>query len=320
MIVVTGAYGFLGSCLVTALNEAGFHEIIVVDDFYKDRKEPNLEGKVIRDWIHRDLLIPWLEKADRSVDFVFHMGAHTDVSSTDDSDFEWLNVGFSRRLWQVCADRQIPMVYASTAATYGKEVSKYSDDHDDLALCKPESAYARSKHTFDEWALAARTAPPHWAGLKFFNIFGPNEYHKKGRASIVFRLFREVQETGEVCLGKSNNRSDLLSRRIDLLYVKDAVKMCIYFMRRDVESGLYNIASGKSETFENIAESVFNAMSIKPSIKTAGCQPPEDRAMLYLGDVSVDKIESSGYEFDLRKVSGNIAECVQEYLLENKYY
>ena len=178
MIIVTGAAGFIGSCLVSRLNEAGHENIVVVDDFAKTEKDQNLVGKTITAKVGRDGFIKWLADFGHEVDFIYHIGARTDTTEFDVSIFDELNLNYSKDIWNLCVKHNIPLVYASSAATYGLGEHGYKDDHDVISSLKPLNPYGDSKNDFDKWVLTQTEFPPFWAGLKFFNVYGPNEYHK----------------------------------------------------------------------------------------------------------------------------------------------
>ncbi|MDX1476847.1 MAG: ADP-glyceromanno-heptose 6-epimerase [Saprospiraceae bacterium] len=321
MIAVTGAFGFIGSCLVAALNAAGERDIVVVDDFYKTKKEPNLAGKWIREWIHRDIFLKWLRKSHLSVDYVFHLGARTDTTSSDQALFDRLNLEYSKELWELCSEYEIPMIYASSAATYGSGDQGYADDHDALDRLSPLNAYARSKHAFDLWALAQSEAPPAWAGLKFFNVYGPNEYHKGRMASVVWHTFRQIRETGRMELFRSH-REDIADgeQRRDFIYVKDVVDVCIDLMGRPFPPGLYNVGTGKARTFLDLATATFRAMDRDPDI--VFIDTPEDirDTYQYFTEADMTKLRSIGYERPFTRLEEGINDYVQQYLLTRSYY
>ncbi|HSF89004.1 MAG TPA: NAD-dependent epimerase/dehydratase family protein, partial [Saprospiraceae bacterium] len=204
MIVVTGAIGFIGSAFVGYLNQLGYTDIVVVDDFYQWKKEKNLKGKRVHDWVHRDLFIAYFEKMASQVDVVFHLGARTDTISEDVAIFNTLNLQYSKDIWRICTANEIPLVYASSAATYGDGDLGFSDDHAVVSKLKPLNAYAQSKQDFDQWVLTQKKTPPRWYGLKFFNVYGPNEYHKARMASVIFHAFHQIRETGKLKLFKSH--------------------------------------------------------------------------------------------------------------------
>ncbi len=197
MIVVTGAAGFIGSCLVSKLNQEGYNFIIAVDDFSKLEKLDNLEGKTIQERVERSEFFDWLDKNQEEVEFIFHIGARTDTTEFDRAIFEELNVQYSKEIWNRCIAYQIPLVYASSAATYGLGEHGYDDNEAEIPHLHPLNPYGDSKNEFDIWALAQEKKPFFWAGLKFFNVYGPNEYHKGRMASVIFHAFHQIRKTGK---------------------------------------------------------------------------------------------------------------------------
>ena len=193
MIVVTGAAGFIGSCLVSRLNKSGYEDIIVVDDFSKTEKDGNLDGKTIKAKVGRKDFIQWLAHFGQEVDFIYHIGARTDTTEFDISIFDELNVNFSKAVWSASVKFNIPLVYASSAATYGLGEFGYKDDHSVISSLKPLNPYGDSKNDFDKWVLNQTESPPFWAGLKFFNVYGPNEFHKGRMASVTFHAYKQIE-------------------------------------------------------------------------------------------------------------------------------
>lgn len=204
MIVVTGAAGFIGSCLVKKLNDERFFDVVVVDDFTNADKAPNLEGKTFKEKVHRDNFADWLKKNHRFVEFVFHIGARTDTTEMDVNIFNKLNLNYTKEVWKVCIEFGLPLVYASSAATYGAGEHGYEDNHKIVEKLKPLNPYGASKNDFDKWALKEKASPYFWAGLKFFNVYGPNEYHKKRMASVIFHAYNQIKDVGEVKLFRSH--------------------------------------------------------------------------------------------------------------------
>jgi len=197
VIVVTGAAGFIGSYMVGYLNRKGYNKIVIVDDFSEDEKKLNYINKIILRSVERDELFEWLKQKTVEVDFVFHIGARTDTTEFDYSIHDKLNVEYSKQIWKYCTSNNIPLIYASSAATYGDGEFGYKDDHALTDRLKPLNPYGVSKNEFDKWALKQTARPPFWAGLKFFNVYGPNEYHKGRMASVVFHAFNQVRQTGQ---------------------------------------------------------------------------------------------------------------------------
>ncbi|MFZ1581667.1 MAG: ADP-glyceromanno-heptose 6-epimerase, partial [Saprospiraceae bacterium] len=298
MIILTGVSGFIGSCMLTALNESGYErDVVVVDDFYKVYKDKNTDGKSVREWMHRDIFLDWFEKTSQRVDFVIHLGARTDTTLIDTQVFDELNVNYSKRIWNVCALRQIPLIYASSAATYGNGDLGFSDDHDTIEKLQPLNPYGDSKHQFDLWALKQEQKPPFWIGCKFFNVYGPNEYHKARMASVVFHTFRQIKNTGKMQLFKSHKAgfADGFQSR-DFIYVKDVLNMILYFMQnQQCESGIYNFGTGLARTFLDLANGTFAAMDLSPEISFI--DTPEDirETYQYFTEADMSKLKKTGY-------------------------
>lgn len=261
MIVVTGAAGFIGSCLVEKLNDAGYKDIAVVDDFSKKEKDHNLEGKTILSKVSRNGFNKWFKDYADEVDFVFHIGARTDTTEFNKAIFDELNERFSQEVWKTCSKHQIPLVYASSAATYGLGEFGYKDDHSIVEKLKPLNPYGDSKNNFDKWVLKQVETPPFWAGLKFFNVYGPNEYHKGRMASVIFHAFNQIRSTGEMKLFRSHNPEYTDGGQLrDFVYVKDVVNVCLFLMKQKPQSGIYNLGSGQARSFLDLAKNTFKAM------------------------------------------------------------
>ncbi|MGM0407761.1 MAG: NAD-dependent epimerase/dehydratase family protein, partial [Bacteroidota bacterium] len=204
MIIVTGAAGFIGSNLVSKLNKEGFKDIVLVDDFSRYEKNKNFEGKTYTQKVDRDDLIEWLDANHKFVQIIFHIGARTDTAEFDTSVFEKLNIGYTQRVWNKCVEYGLPLIYASSAATYGGGELGYDDNHQMIDKLKPLNPYGESKNDFDKWALQQEHKPYFWAGLKFFNVYGPNEYHKGRMASVVFHAFNQISATQKMKLFRSH--------------------------------------------------------------------------------------------------------------------
>ena len=265
MILVTGSAGFIGSCLVGGLNEAGFKDIILVDDFSNAEKNKNLEGKKFIEKVDRKVLLEtWLKENSKAIQFIFHIGARTDTTEFDYGILNTLNLDYTKALWKFATEHQIPFVYASSAATYGLGEYGYEDDETKIPLLKPLNPYGESKNEFDKWALKQEKTPPYWVGLKFFNVYGPNEFHKGRMASVIFHAYRQIQEKGEVKLFRSHNPSYKDGEQLrDFIYVKDVIKVCLFLFGKKIKNGIYNLGTGKARTFLDLAkillkQAVFN--------------------------------------------------------------
>ena len=321
MIIVTGAYGFIGSCLVQRLNERGHKDVVVVDDFYQENKEPNLAGKAIREWVHRDIFQSWFEKSAKYVDFVFHIGARTDTMSKDKQVFDTLNLNYSKEIWKICARAGIPLVYASSAATYGDGAHGYSDDESLLPKLQPMNEYAISKHAFDLWALEQKAAPPRWAGLKFFNVYGPNEYHKGRMASVIWHGFQQIDTTGNLKLFKSHKTgiADGEQKR-DFIYVKDILDICLHFMDNTCPNGIYNAGTGQARTFLDLGRSIFSALELPESIEFIPTPENIRETYQYFTQAEMEKLRSTGYQKPFTSLEDGVREYVVDFLVLGTYY
>ena len=297
MIVVTGASGFIASCLVTRLNADRFVDLILVDDFKSLSKHPNHErtgknfqGKQYKQLVDRTEFPEWLRENENQVDFVFHIGARTDTTEFDYEIFRELNLDYSKQIWNICAEYAIPLVYASSAATYGNGEFGYRDDHDLCSQLKPLNPYGESKNDFDIWALQQKEAPFFWAGLKFFNVYGPNEYHKERMASVIFHAYRQISQNGKMKLFRSH-RADYTDggQMRDFIYVKDAcsgiVSLLHGLLKDRLESGAYNICTGRETTVKEFCQTAARLMDADRTLLNLGALPlrPDEYKMV-VGD------------------------------------
>ncbi len=321
MIVVTGAAGFIGSCLVSRLNKAGYTDIVVVDDFSKKEKAHNLEGKMILAKVGRKDFIKWLGDFGKEVEFIFHIGARTDTTEFDKSIFDELNLNYSIDVWNACIEFNIPMVYASSAATYGLGEYGYKDDHDIVSRLKPLNPYGDSKNDFDKWVLQQNVQPPFWAGLKFFNVYGPNEYHKGRMASVIFHAYHQINKTGEMKLFRSHNPdyADGCQLR-DFVYVKDVVDVCLFLMEKRPMSGIYNLGSGKARTFLDLTKNTFQSMGKTESISFI--DTPEDirDKYQYFTEADMSKLKKAGFTQQFHTLEEGVKDYVSNYLIGENYY
>ena len=319
MIIVTGAAGFIGSCLVKKLNEEGHNDIIVVDDFSRPEKNRNLEGKSIVRQIHRLQFPGWLWENYHDVEVIFHMGARTDTTEKDWNIFQELNLDYSKALWELCAQHNIPLIYASSAATYGLGELGYDDDHEIVDDLKPLNPYGRSKNEFDKWALQQATAPPYWYGLKFFNVYGPNEYHKGRMASVIFHTVRQIKKTGGMKLFRSH-RADVADgqQSRDFVYVKDVINVIYWLYKAYPANGLYNLGTGKARSFWDLASNTFTAMGLTSNISFI--DTPEDirDTYQYFTEANMNKLFKAGYDIPFHTLEEGIADYVGHYLQEEK--
>ena len=320
MIIVTGAAGFIGSNLVAKLNAEGYIDLLLVDDFSNATKNKNLENKNLTDKLDREKFFAWFEKNYQQVEFVFHIGARTDTSEFDKKVFEKLNLNYSKSVWELCERFQIPLIYASSAATYGLGEFGYDDDHDIVKKLKPLNPYGESKNDFDKWVLTRKSKPPFWAGFKFFNVYGPNEYHKGRMASVIFHAYNQILETGKMKLFRSH-RPDFKDgeQKRDFVYVKDVVDVLLYFMENPENSGIFNLGTGKARTFIDLAKSTFIAMGLEPQIEYIDTPVDIRDTYQYFTEANMHKLANAGYYLPFSTLEQGVDDYVKHFLLQEKY-
>ena len=324
MIVVTGAAGFIGSCMVGKLNNKGFKNIILVDDFSRTEKHPNIARKIYNEKVERSLFFPWLDIHAGEVEFIFHIGARTDTTEFNMAVFDELNLDYSRKVWLACSKYGIPLVYASSAATYGDGTLGYDDADDSLSKrLHPLNPYGISKNDFDKWALQQPETPPRWYGLKFFNVFGPNEYHKGRMASVVFHAFNQAAGQaggpgkGVVRLFRSHNPEYRDGEQLrDFIYVKDVTDVLYFLMKNHAANGIYNLGTGKARTFLDLANAVFAALDLPPAIEFIDTPMDIRDKYQYFTEARMEKLHAAGYSKPFYTLESAIAEYVQGYLAE----
>lgn len=327
-ILLTGAAGFIGSYLLGYLNEQGYHKIIIADDFSDEDKWFNFDGKRFITKIDREELFEWLRVSDPAIDFVFHLGARTDTTEFDYAIHERLNLEYSKKIWNYCTRKNIPLVYASSAATYGSGEHGYKDSHTIVDQLQPLNPYGVSKNEFDKWALEMvrvdtnhDQTPPFWAGLKFFNVYGPNEYHKERMASVIFHSFNQIKSTGKVKLFRSHRPDFKDGQQLrDFIYVKDVAKVCYWLMQNPVASGLYNLGTGKARSFEDLVKATYAGMGKEPVIEYIDM--PEDirDKYQYFTKADMDKLKAAGYPDQFYSLEDGVGEYVKDFLLKKAFY
>lgn len=321
MIVVTGAAGFIGSCLISRLNQDNFNYIIAVDDFSNTEKNKNLEGKKIQEKVDRKNFFTWLEKNHHLVEFIFHLGARTDTTEFDKAIFDELNLDYSKKVWKASHNFQIPLVYASSAATYGLGEHGYEDSEEIVSQLSPLNPYGDSKNDFDKWALAQDEKPFFWAGLKFFNVYGPNEYHKGRMASVILHTFRQINKTGEMKLFRSHNPNYKDGEQLrDFIYVKDVVEIMIFLMHHRQNSGLYNTGTGSARSFLDLAKNTFKAKEVKENISFVDTPADIRDKYQYFTEAKMEKLHNIGYDKAFFSLEEGVEDYVKNYLISNTYY
>lgn len=315
MLIVTGAAGFIGSCLVRGLNNLGHYNIGLVDDFSSSLKEKNYNRKKYLNTILRNEFPEWLDLQHDSIDFIFHLGARTNTTEFDKKIFDTLNLNYSKEIFLRCVKYQIPLLYASSAATYGAGEYGYSDSHEIIPQLKPLNPYGESKNEFDKWVLQQKEFPPFWCGLKFFNVYGPNEAHKGRMASVVFHGYNQIKKEGKMKLFRSHREDfkDGMQLR-DFIYVKDVVDVLLWFWQQQKHNGIYNLGTGKARSFIDLANSTFTALNMAPAIEWIDI-PADIRAKYqYFTEADMHKLRSAGYTKPFTLLEEGVKDYVQNYL------
>lgn len=321
MIVITGAVGFIGSCLVSKLNRENYTDLLLVDDFSREDKNINVAGKVFSEKVDRKDFFEWLDENSHEVTFIFHIGARTDTAEFNMSVFDDLNLGYTKKMWKACARYQIPMVYASSAATYGLGEYGYDDNHEVVSKLQPLNPYGVSKNEFDKWALKQEERPPFWAGMKFFNVYGPNENHKSRMASVVFHAFHQINKTNGMKLFRSHRPDfeDGMQLR-DFVYVKDVVDVLMFMFRTRPEDGIYNLGTGKARAFLHLAQVTFKAMDKDENIEFVDTPKDIRDKYQYFTEANMAKLRRAGYEKEFHTLEEGVTDYVQNYLMPEKLF
>lgn len=320
-IVVTGAAGFIGSCMVSYLNQQGFENLILVDEFDDDEKELNLLHKKFIVRVEREDFFDWVQREKPKVDFVFHLGARTDTTEFDYAVHQHLNVEYSQKIWNYCTVNNIPLVYASSAATYGEGELGYDDNHEVIERLHPLNPYGISKNEFDKWMLHQECHPPFWAGLKFFNVYGPNEYHKARMASVIFHSFKQIKQNGKVKLFRSHKEGYEDGEQLrDFVYVKDVIAVCYWLMENQPASAIYNLGTGKARSFNDLVKATFSGLDMPANIEFIDM--PEDirDKYQYFTEANMDKLKAAGYTNDFFSLEKGVDDYVRNYLAKNEFY
>ncbi len=316
MIVVTGAAGFIASYLVGYLNEQGHNDLILVDDFSRVDKLPNLIDKKFIQKVDREDFPNWLKETNEKIDIVFHLGARTDTTEMSVELFNKLNLNYSKDIWLTCSEKVIPLVYASSAATYGGGEYGYDDNHEIISQLIPLNPYGESKNDFDKWVLTQTKTPPFWAGLKFFNVYGPNEYHKGRMASVIFHTFNQIKENGKMNLFRSHNPNYSDGGQLrDFVYVKDVASVCLYLMNEKPKSAIYNLGSGKARTFLDLATLTFKALNLEPHIEFVDTPIDIRDKYQYFTEANMSKLINSGYSKSFYTLEEGVEDYVKNHLI-----
>lgn len=325
MILVTGGAGFIGSVLAQELNQRGNDNLIIVDRLGEDTKWRNLQGKKFEEYIHADQL--FLEENEpllSEVKAIFHMGA---CSTTTERNIDYLmdnNFYYSRALFTMAAELDIPFIYASSAATYGDGELGYDDEHKKIDKYRPMNGYGYSKQLFDEWVLRQEQKPSHWFGVKFFNVYGPNEYHKGDMSSLVYKGYHQIKRGGNVKLFKSHREGFADGEQLrDFVYVKDVVRAMIEMAQPEAaeHSGIYNMGTGKANSFKSLIEATFFAMKINPVIEYIDMPESIRHQYQYYTQANMEKFHRVFPNFQFTSLGSAVADYVENHLSQpNPYY
>lgn len=318
MIIVTGGAGFIGSCIVRSLNDSGREDLVIVDHICEEDKWSNLKNKKYVEYIDRDDFLSRLPEFKGKVSHIIHMGACSDTTETD---FDFLyknNFEYTKELWEFATEEGISFIYASSAATYG-DGSRGFDDKEDIERLEPLNGYGRSKHLFDLWAEKelrdGNPVPKQHVGLKFFNVYGPNEYHKGTMASVVLHTFNEVNATGKKGLFRSYKAEYKDGEQLrDFVYVKDVCKVVTYMMEHPDISGLFNVGTGKARSFNDLVTATFSAMGKEPVIEYIDMPESLRYKYQYYTQADIEKLRSVGYTEDFYSLEDGVKDYVQGYL------
>lgn len=327
-ILVTGAAGFIASCMVQHLNDLGYEQLYLVDDFGVEEKRKNWEQKKFLAIIERTGLFEWLDEHKPGIDIVIHLGARTDTTEFDYAVHETLNLAYSKQIWNYCVNKNIPLIYASSAATYGNGENGYKDDHSLVEQLEPLNPYGISKNEFDKWALLQSDQPPFWTGLKFFNVYGPNESHKHRMASVIWHSFNQIQSAGFVKLFKSHHPAYKDGEQLrDFIYVKDVIAVIAWMVQLMTEkkwdaanNGLYNLGTGQARTFTDLVKATFAGMDLEPNIEFIDM--PEDirDKYQYFTEADMKKLKLAGYSAPFYSLEAGVDDYVRNYLRQQKTY
>ncbi|MCI8948726.1 MAG: ADP-glyceromanno-heptose 6-epimerase [Lachnospiraceae bacterium] len=317
MIVVTGGAGFIGSCVIRALNDVGIEDIIIVDNINTTDKWFNLRNKKYIDYIHKSQFLEKLSSYE-NITAIIHMGAQ---SSTTEKDFDYLwknNFEYTKMLWNYCSCKQISFIYASSAATYGDGKNGF-DDESDIEQFIPLNGYGYSKQIFDLWVKdQAKSFPKQYVGLKFFNVYGPNEYFKGNMASMVFHGYRQICESGSIKLFKSCNPDYANGEQLrDFIYVKDICSVIYWLLQNPQVNGVFNVGTGKPHSFKELAEQTFYAMDLEPNIIYIDMPEQLKKKYQYYTKAEMKKLHKAGYNKPFTTLEDGVRDYVINYLVND---
>lgn len=321
MIVITGAAGFIGSCLLSKLNSEGITDILLVDDFSFADKNKNIFNKKFTKTIDRSNFLSWFKNNSDAVSFVYHIGARTDTTEFNVDIFNTLNLDYTKSICKLCTENNIPLVYASSAATYGLGEFGYDDDEEKIPLLKPLNPYGDSKNDFDKWAISQNEMPSKWVGFKFFNVYGPNEFHKSRMASVIFHSYNQIQDKGFVKLFRSHNPNYIDGGQLrDFIYVKDLVEVLFFSYTSNLNNGIYNLGSGKARTFLDLATATFKALNKSVNIEYIDTPIDIRDKYQYFTEANMVKLVHQSYNKPFTSLEEGVTDYVTNYLDGHRYF
>ncbi len=320
MYIVTGAAGFIGSCVAAALGKSGLGPLVLVDDFSRADKRPNWEGLEALACVEREQFFAWVQGKESTIRAIIHLGARTDTTEQDRSIFDHLNLGYSKQMWALCARHGIDLIYASSAATYGEGELGFVDDHALIPQLVPLNPYGESKNDFDKWVLTQDEQPPHWAGLKFFNVYGPNEYHKGRMASVMLHAYRQIEASGSLKLFRSH-RPDFKDgeQMRDFVYVQDVVRVIQFLLARRPGSAIYNLGTGEARSFLDLGRAVFKAMGRPAEIVFVDTPADIRDKYQYFTEADMGKLRAAGFDQAFVSLESGVEDYVQNFLVKKAY-
>jgi ADP-L-glycero-D-manno-heptose 6-epimerase len=321
MIVVTGSAGFIGSCMVSKLNHEGYNDVVLVDDFSKTEKAKNYLGKKYAQLVDRNNFVEWIRENHRFVQIIIHLGARTDTTEFDYTILNKLNLDYSKSVFKACVEFGLPLIYASSAATYGMGEFGYNDEHAFSEKLKPLNPYGVSKNEFDKWVLTQPETPYFWAGLKFFNVYGPNEYHKGRMASVIMHSYNQIKSTGGMKLFRSHNPNYKDGEQLrDFIYVMDVVDVIFFLMQHRKNSGIYNLGTGKARSFLDLVRNTFKAMDVQENISFIDTPLDIRDKYQYFTEANMSKLKGIGYSKPFTSLEAGVEDYVKNYLIPGKYF
>jgi len=321
MILVTGGAGFIGSAIVAELNARGIDDILIVDVLGKDERWKNLRNLSYTDYMEAEDFSEMVSDTDLQIDLdaIIHMGACSDTTEADCSYLVRNNYEFSKLLAGWALELDARFIYASSAATYGDGEEGFADDEDALETLRPLNMYGYSKHMFDLWCKRQGLLN-RFVGIKYFNVFGPNEYHKAGMRSFAMRAFEQISDTGRVKLFKSHRPDYNDGEQLrDFIYVKDAVDMTLFFLENQEASGIFNVGTGNARNWNDLAKATFGAIDIEPNIEYIDMPEHLQGKYQYFTQATMDKLPAAGYDKDTTTLEDAVADYVQNYLMKEAY-